>query len=61
MEETYKQLVKSINELLIDIHKFKNEPTILINLLEKFQDENIEPLQISSNIQNNKRLSEFGL
>jgi len=46
MEKITKELIQNVNELLIDVHKFKNEPTILINIITKFQDDNVELLHV---------------
>jgi len=41
LEDKFKEDIK---QLLKDLSKFCNEPTIIINLVNKFQDDNVEDL-----------------
>jgi len=43
MEEKFKQ---NVRDLLKDINKFKYEPSIIRNIINNFEDENVEDLEL---------------
>ena len=59
MEETIKTLINNVNNLLIDINNFKDEPSVLINIINNFQDDNVEILQLTLNQTSNKKIEDF--
>ena len=48
------RFVNSVKRLLIDINNNINKPAVIENILEEFQDENVETLEVHDD-QSNKR------